>query len=389
MTRHRRSIKRDFARASALALAAWACAAAAQTSGSVNDFQLPAGPTRAAPPVEGPTDPDNPVVRPRAPAPTPNPSPAPAATPAPQITLPATSATVSPRRAAPELAAPRATAAPVPVETLAPAPTASAFAEPAPTSSASILPAALPEATEGRGDVPWPWIAGGALALVLLIGVAIAWRRRRTPEPDTYQPTAPNTAPEPSAPAALPSRPVQPPARPAQATPEPLRTEPTRVTAGALELAFEARHYSQAMVNASIAYRIALTNTGDAPLGPLSVAGDMTSAHGSLSAERLLARDGEALTPMHEIPALAPGETREFKGELRLPLAAILPIHQAGARLFVPLARLRISGEALDLARVFVVGQSGQAGGALRPFALDRGPGMVRDIGQREVFVTT
>lgn len=140
------------------------------------------------------------------------------------------------------------------------------------------------------------------------------------------------------------------------------------------------------MVNASIAYRLLLSNIGEAPLGPLRVAADLTSAHGSLSADQLLDPDSLDLKPVHELPGLAPGETREFKGELRLPLAAILPVHQGTARLFVPLARLRMRGDGIDIMRVFVVGQSGgEPGAPLKPFPLDRGPGMIRDVGQREV----
>lgn len=196
------------------------------------------------------------------------------------------------------------------------------------------------------------------------------------------------TGPEPSAPAALPKRPVQP-VPSASPAPDPA-SQPVRTMAGPLELSFEARHFSQAMVNASIAYRLLLSNLGDTPLGPLRVAADLTSAHGSLSVDQLLDPDSPDLKPVHELPGLAPGETRELKGELRLPLAAILPVHQGTARLFVPLVRLRMGGDAIDIIRVFVVGQSsGQPDGPLKPFPLDRGPGMIRDIGQREVSPST
>jgi hypothetical protein len=47
--------------------------------------------------------------------------------------------------------------------------------------------------------------------------------------------------------------------------------------------------------------------------------------------------------------------------------------------------RFESDGSAAET-HVFVVGQaSDEPGGALRPFPLDRGPGVVRELGQREL----
>jgi hypothetical protein len=72
---------------------------------------------------------------------------------------------------------------------------------------------------------------------------------------------------------------------------------------------------------------------------------------------------------------------------LRQPIASILPIHSGAARVFVPLARFRAeTGQSTATTRVFVIGQTGgEPGGALRPFPLDRGPGVDRGLGQREL----
>jgi hypothetical protein len=141
------------------------------------------------------------------------------------------------------------------------------------------------------------------------------------------------------------------------------------------------------MVNAALAYRLTLTNRGAATLGPLRIAGDITSAHASLSAHEQLALDGGALPVLHEVPVLDPGSAVVLSGELRLPIANIMPIRSGASRVFVPLARFRVeAGNAVMATRVFVVGQaSEQPGGALRPFALDRGPGVERGLGQHEL----
>ncbi len=149
----------------------------------------------------------------------------------------------------------------------------------------------------------------------------------------------------------------------------------------------EARHLSRAMVNATLAYRLTVTNAADTAIGPLRIGGDIVSAHASLSAQEQLA-PGAALATIHEVASLAPGESIALKGELRLPLASILPIQRGASRVFVPLARFRAEAPGTVLTRVFVIGRaSEQPGGALRPFPLDHGPGVDRALGQRELEV--
>jgi hypothetical protein len=158
--------------------------------------------------------------------------------------------------------------------------------------------------------------------------------------------------------------------------------------AESIVIRLEARHLSWALVNASLAYRLTVTNRSAAPIGRLHIVGDIVSAHASLSAREQLDPGQKALATLHEVRALAPGESCEVSGELRLPIATILPIHSGGARVFVPLARFRAeTGNGPATTRVFVIGQaSAQAGGALGPFALDRGPGIDRAIDHRELI---
>jgi hypothetical protein len=233
-----------------------------------------------------------------------------------------------------------------------------------------------------------------------VLGLAgfLLWRRRRPAEAEAhYEPAPPPPEAQPSPPAALTPPPRRepktaaappppspsPPSQPQPAPPQPLATAEPRP----IEMQLEARHLSRALVNATLAYRLTLTNRGGAPAGPLRILGDITSAHASLSAQEQLSLDGGSLATLHEVPALPPGGSLTLSGELRLPLASILPIHSGGARVFVPLARFRIEAASEVLAtRVFVVGQASEVpGGALRPFPLDRGPGVDRILGQREL----
>ena len=383
----RPGIRKACAATFALALVLPASSGRAQAPGGVNDYQLPSAPAPPQPPVSGPVDPENPRTRPATPTPT-TPSPAPSLAtppaPAPQVTLPAQPAPVpAPRPTARDAETATPPTPRAPAETPQTMPPALASPEPSPAAK----PAAASPATSALASdaaLPWPWLAAGGLAALFAAGLVVLLRRRKaaraSDEDDWAAPHSPARAREPSPPAALPKRP--PPAPPVRAAASQVAPRPESARDGPIEISFEARHLSQAMVNASLAYRLSLTNGGDAPLGPLALAGDITSAHGSVPADRQLSPAGQPLAPIRELAGLAPGETAEIRGELRLPLAEIMPIHQGGVRVFVPLARFRVTGEGIDLSCVFVVGQAG-AGNTLRPFLLDRGPGMTRGIGQR------
>ncbi|MCW1430545.1 hypothetical protein [Novosphingobium sp. JCM 18896] len=380
--------------------------AQAQTPGSVQDFQLPAARPSPTATAAGPVDSEHPTAEATRPAPE---AAAPVTTPPTIVVPPATTAptreATSPRaieRPSPGVGAgielrrpPAGSATPTPAPPGVERPEITTVPLPAPSASAPAVesPAPAESATVATGSTPWPWIAGGAV-LALLAG---AWfYRHRSARPaeaeDFEEPQVPSEAsaaaparPEPSPPAVLP-RPQELNKAPPPPAPEPA---PPAIAAGPLEMEFEARHLSRAMVNAALAYRLTLTNRADTETGPLRLAGDIVSAHASLSAEEQLLPVDAALATLHEATNLAPGESISLAGELRMPIASILPIHRGGARVFVPLARFRAeAGNGTVAMRVFVVGQaSEQPGGALKPFPLDRGPGVDRGLGQRELGV--
>lgn len=391
------------ARLAALPALALAAGLQAQTPGSVQDFQLPAARPSPTATAAGPVDSDHPTAEATRPAAAP--------TPPPTIVPPPAAASPTPPR---EAASPREIERPSPGTggevRLRPAPAGSATPTPAPAGveqpQITTVPVADPSvaapvaepaapveiAPVAEGSTPWPWIGGGAV-LALLAG-ALLYRRAvgRPAEGESLEepamPSEPLPAaarPEPSPPAVLP-RPQELNKAPPLPAPEPA---PPAIAAGPLEMQFEARHLSRAMINASLAYRLTLINRASEATGPLRLAGDIVSAHASLSAEEQLLPADAALAILHEASTLAPGESISLAGELRMPIASILPIHRGGARVFVPLARFRAeAGNGTVATRVFVVGQaSEQPGGALKPFPLDRGPGVDRGLGQRELGV--
>ncbi|MBV1689101.1 hypothetical protein KRR38_15820 [Novosphingobium sp. G106] len=380
-----RSTRRPLAGRWALIAALLALASSAKAQ-SVQDYRLPPAPLPTAT-AAGPVDSDHPVAAPSKNTPAPEPTVAPpiVVPPAPAAATPtvrpstAAAPRVAPSPRAEAQAAPSSTPTAVPLPKVEPAAVPTAVAtEPAAAPSTAPVPAmAAPEENEH-----WLWIAIAA-ALVLMLGGLLRWRHRaRGSEAVEYEPTA-DLEPAPSPPASLthpPSRREPPPAAPSTAPP------PPRAQLRPLEMQLEARHLSRAMVNATLAYRLTLTNQSDASSGPLRIAGDIVSAHASLSAAEQLAPGEAALAAIHEVPALAPGESVTLSGELRMPIASILPINSGGSRVFVPLARFRAETPESATTRVFVIGQaSEQPGGALRPFPLDRGPGVDRALDQREL----
>jgi hypothetical protein len=219
-----------------------------------------------------------------------------------------------------------------------------------------------------------------------LIFAGLWWRSRRgTPAaqlefipPVVKAPPAPPPAP---APAAI-----------AEAPPEPqLSAAPAVALQPGLGIALEATRMSASLMATTLSYTLTLTNNSPDTLSALAIEGDMIAAHASLPPERQIASQTDRLELRHALVTLAPGESAEFKGDFRLPLASLNPIRAGDAAFFVPLARLRVeastsAGEPLVKAQTWVVGETGDTPGAgLRPFRLDLGPRTYSKVGQRAV----
>jgi hypothetical protein len=367
----------------ALLLAGPAALLAAPAAAQVTDFRLQPAPT-PTPQVIGPP-PDTPATRTA-----PSAAPPPRATPSPTPTVTAPAATSAPRIVLPAIPAPTPTATPRPASVPgarnpptgpAPAvPTAIPATLPSPAPSASPSPAAvLPSYPSAAASVPtrpatpwWRWLA----AAFLLGGMGFAalwWLRRR------IGPTGPVVVADierPRVPAAL-GPPDQPEPQPVAAMPEPapLPAAPP-AEAHPLLIAIELRKLTLTLMNATLGYRLTLTNAGPTPLTGIAVAADLIGAHASLPRALQLAGPETELPVHHRLAGLAPGESGDVSGELRVPLNTLRPIAQGRAQLFVPLARFRI-GAAEEEPRCFtlVAGQPSPSGnGAIQPVRLDLGP---------------
>lgn len=407
--------------ATCLALASMGQSAFAQ---SVSDYRLPEQ-TATQPPqtqAQGPVDSENPVIAPNSPrpAPTASPAPAPAPAPAPTIAAPAPAPAQAieapaPRNTAAAAPKPRATPTSLPSSTMpAPAPSPSPASEPtaqaapepqfAPTETPSVdTTPAIGESsavTPAESPVPLWWMAIGAAVLALLAGLFLIVKKRQSADAEDEQAfdesrtASPATGtPQPAPPAKLPSvSQANAPTRPAPAAPAgsaaPVRAMavPSSGEALPLTIGLEPGAMRLSLVFATLPYTLTVENSGDVPLEPLRILGDLGSAHASLSEREQLAPDAATLDLRHSVERLAPGESASFKGEFRLPLSSILQLRKGTASLFVPLVRLSIEANGKALRRAFIIGLPGETATAgLTPIRLDTGPRQVDELGAKEI----
>ena len=440
MTMPRSSLRLATLLTSACALGFFGVPASAQDEGAtqpsprggIGSFRLPVDPSPSpSPRVQGPVDPEATIRRSPAPAPTPTPRatfapiPAPRPTAAQPQTQPQTRGQTqgqSQPQAQPRANAqgrqvqPRAPLTPRPEDSLqrrsgVPLPTTQQGEGP-PIDPAARADLPTTPATRAAGDgpliVPPPpeqerrrripvsvsdgeggmalWLF--LLGLLALVGGWIgwqAWRNRdrskavvsvpeiRKPRPRAGAVAAPEAKSEAGAATA-----ATPPIVPAEAA-------PGSASEGPLHLQLEASRMSATLVNTSLAYRLTLTNPGDSSLVGIVVGGDMIAAHASQPVETQVASPATALEQRHTVAALEPGESVVLTGEIRLPLAAIRPIQQGKASLFIPLARFSArAADGTGHAATFVVGQVPPSkSDGLQPFRLDLGPRIYRTLGQK------
>lgn len=389
----------------------WGAALHAQQLPGVGDYRLPGAtptPTPTAP-VAGPVDQGVPPPRPatQAARPTPSPSASPTTATVPAIVIPRTVPAARPANPPSRVST---SGSPVPsASASAPAPvaTGSDAASPAaaiPESGPAFLPSATtpadsvppaPAAPSPASSEPRDWTLPAILAaLAIVAGAAALWFRRHqsgapvVAAPDFVRPVVPQGAPPPDV--------VEEPA--AEAPVPPSVSSGTSVPAPEfgpmITLALDATRLSATLVNATLAYRLTLTNGGTTAVESVTVGGDMISAHASLPVEQQLGLSGEVLPALHRIARIEPGESIVIGGEIRLPLAAILPIRNGNAAMFVPIARIeaqgQADGQAIAARTAWLVGQQGeQTAARLAPFRLDLGPRVYAQIGQRQIRMAT
>ncbi|MDO7834521.1 hypothetical protein Q4610_05625 [Sphingobium sp. HBC34] len=365
----------------------------------LNVYRDPVTP-RAAPPAVAPT-----VAPPVAPMTTVQPVPQPAPRPAPASPASARTAPAEPRIQRP---APRTTAAPdaageavsqsapvAPVRTPPPAPVTNAGEAAAPVAAPAPVPVAVPAPVPADDqDIPRAWIIGAALALIPLAAFFLLRRRRPAKALAAPTPAAapPSPAPAPSSPVPSPARPV--PEQPAAAVPPasaPSTPDETDRPWIDMDMAVGQARYS--MIGVTIQYGLILHNRGNRPAQDILIRGIVGNAGAQQAA--LLQRffSGDDGLPLHSAVGIAPGETVQLTGELRLAPEDIVPVTMGQRSLLIPLTAFDMAyrwdrrdadpGQGRT-ARAFIVGQEQEPpADRLAPLRLDQGPRQYRRAAAR------
>ncbi|WP_010411917.1 hypothetical protein [Citromicrobium sp. JLT1363] len=230
------------------------------------------------------------------------------------------------------------------------------FQEPAP---ASVIPA-------------WIWPALLGLAVLVLGAIIFALARRRIARRR-----------EAAAAAAVPAEPLRPvesprprPAGRPASSPTPTSAPARAPGPGSLEVEAFAVTLNRSVMNATISYRVTLTNRGPRPITQIRVHGDVTTAHGRIPADQQLADTRQEFPELHEHARLKAGQRTTMQGQLRIPLQEVRALHQGNVPVFVPLLRLAVRAAELEpRAYTYVIGTRESGKGARpTPFRLDEGP---------------
>ena len=349
---------RIFFMALAGALLGWTSPAAAQST-TLRDFELPpsADQPSGEPRVQGPVDPEAPVVsRPRAiatptPAPTRNAAPAPTPTIVPEPLLrPETETRAPPPRqppvrpsvntAPPALDPPQTRLAPpspaldIPAPEAPPAPQTDVVHPPAP---ASTEPTAA-ESSDDESAGILPFLIGFAV-LAIGAGVVLFMQRRAS-----------------SAPVPVIERPV--PAKPPSPVPAAAQAEPG--------IAFEPLKLTRSFMFTTLDYRLVVRD-GATPLDiGISLSSARSNGSGAMHSPRIEA---------NHIFTETGGETPAIQGRLQLANADITPIRQGNGAIMLPLVEITMRADDGDERReTYVVGQSVEGRDRLQPFRFDGPP---------------
>lgn len=381
----------------------------AQPLPGLDSFSLPSNrpAPRVAPSPEPTTNPrpvETETVTPPVVTPTARSTIAPRANPTPERTAPGARATPAarPTPTAERTPAPRPTASatptapplPVPSETPTTAPPQTAT--PAPIAQPSVAPAAAPGTTGTGSGYLWPAIAGG-LALAVVIGLALWWRRRAARETPAYEEVAlvedvPTSVEPVVAAPQMASAPEPAPTRAPTPVPAPIVPDAVGVARAAITFELTPKRAGTNLLSASVEYQIVLRNTGDAAATGVRLDIRLLSAGAQQDATIAAVFAAPIDRPIAAPFDLPAGVAVELSGMALHPKTSLEVIEMGGKAMFVPVLTVVADYGWADgsgrTARSYLIGIDRGAGGKLAPFRIDSGARMVDTVGAIEYPVS-
>ncbi|MEP0191567.1 MAG: hypothetical protein ABJP70_13195 [Erythrobacter sp.] len=205
----------------------------------------------------------------------------------------------------------------------------------------------------------WPWIAGFAGLLILLLGGWL-WRKRRVASaPSRIEPSnsdSVNPVPEVTA---APDRP---------------------------NLTLEIISATRSFMMFTVEFRVTFANRTDRAVRDLSLSAQLASARRSGNN----ALPTGTAQPIGKIERIGPHQSRSLSGKIQLPMSQVEPLRQGKKPLLVPLLHLMLDGDGQSAtSRSFVMGlPSTTAQGRVHPIPLDVPPGGLPDLKVREIALS-
>ena len=382
-----------------------------QVQGPVDDSGIvPVGPRRIGP-SPTPTATATPVPRPvPSTAPTAAPSPAPRQQ-APSVSQPRQAAQPSQagEQTAPATASrpEPAAAAPIP-QGSDPVPSGQSATDPIPSSgetppSQSDTDAAIPglspapagsseiSAQAATGGAYWWWVLAALVAAIAAVAGFAFYKRRQpvaiaggagTASPGLMKAATPRPNAETASAGAPPAEmagpeTASPPASARTATPAPV-APPVGAGSPVAPLGLETHvvRMQRSMMGLTVTARVAVTNRGSKAITNAVLQGDLVGANNGEPLGQQLASAAAELDEIEALGTIEPGERREVTANVRIDLNSLKGIRQGGSVVYVPLLRLRFSGDGTKpLASTVMVGHPPtQHGGKPTPFPAQAAP---------------
>ena len=154
-----------------------------------------------------------------------------------------------------------------------------------------------------------------------------------------------------------------------------------------LSMEFKAQNARWTLVGAAVVYRITIRNDGKGPAENVRIAMMMRNASGAQEQELSAWFSAPLDHAAHQIAELAPGESLELQGEVRIAANELTPLAIGSRPVLIPVVAAKLAHGARAIASIhsaFIVGEEHTPPTErLAPLRMDQGPRQYSNVGTR------